>query len=195
MPNTDYPDRIHAYMTKTSYLHFEDSLSIGKIKLFAGRYNMHNKPNYSLRHYIDADTLRPILMNLSWGRDIDIVDYKGGAGDGGIISRVLSINCKEDKVFWQLTHGPGTKTKTGAVTPARLSKEQKEKLTTSVTVMVSKEDCREIACKLTEYMQAWKTAQLISTSTPNYRAHAEDTHGIHALNYYNDLGLEGLIQS
>ncbi|MCB8944524.1 MAG: hypothetical protein H6658_12310 [Ardenticatenaceae bacterium] len=152
-------NRIEEYMNKTTWLHFQDALSIGKIQLFAGSYRKGQGSDLSLSHYIDTLDVRPLLHDLSWGKPVNFVDYKGTVGEGGAVSRVLRVNAKDDKVYWSFVHGPGTPTDTGAVMPkANTPDAQKQKLNVGMT----KEEARQIAYSVLEYMTAWRTAGLLA---------------------------------
>jgi hypothetical protein len=139
-------------------LHFQDALEIGKIQLFAGSYRAGEGSNLSLSHYVDALTIRPLLHDLSWGKEVNFVDFKGTAADK-VISRILRVNTSGDKVYWNLVHGPGVPTKTGAIMPQKNTPDDaKQKL----NIGMEKEMARQIAYSLLEYMTAWRTANLMA---------------------------------
>jgi hypothetical protein len=153
-------NRIEEYMTRTTWLHFQGAMEIGKIQLFAGRYRAGEGSDLSLSHYVDAITMRPLLHDLSWGKPVNFVDYKGTVGDNGAVSRVLRVNTSNDgKTYWTLTHGPGTPTKTGAVMP---KKDVHDDLKQKLNIGMEKEVARQIAYSILEYMIAWRTASLMA---------------------------------
>jgi hypothetical protein len=149
--------RIFEYMLRTSWLHFEDALEIGKIKLFAGSYQRGNKEaTETAVHYVDVHTIRPLLHDLSWSKPVEFTDFKGTADGDGVVSRVLRVNSdkEKDKVWFSLSSGPGKETATGAVTPAG-------KATKRINVGLTLHDARQMAYAVLEYMTAWRTAQLL----------------------------------
>lgn len=166
-PNTNH--RIYEYMTKTTWLHTQDALHftkdagepIPKLQLFAGMYRQGEGANIQLSHWLDADDARVIFADLSWGKSVDFTDYKGSNGENPI-SRVLRINAKDGKVYFQLTEGPGKATPTGAITPAG---PVEKKINVGMTAL----DARKMAYTILEYMQAHTSAQLVIRSMPEPR--------------------------
>lgn len=156
-------ERIFEYMLKTSWLHFEDALEIGKIKLFAGSYQRGNKEaTETAVHYVDVHTIRPLLHDLSWKKAVEFVDYKGTADGNGVESRVLRVNSdkEKDKVWFSLASGPGNETTTGAITP-------NGKATKKINVGMTTDDARQMAYAVLEYMTAWRTAKLMKPPRPH----------------------------
>jgi hypothetical protein len=165
--------RIFEYMTKTTWLHAEDALhfkrddnqaAIPKIRLFAGLYNRGEGANAQLVHWLDADDARVVFADLSWGKAIEFVDYKGTNGTEPE-SRVLRINGKDDKVYFQLTKGPGKATATGAIMPNGQATEK-------VNVGMTKLDARKMAYAILEYMQAYAVTQIVAKDLPRPAAPA-----------------------
>ena len=155
-------NRIEEYMNKTTWLHFQDVLAIGKVQLFAGSYRKGQGSDLSLSHYIDALTIRPLLHDLSWGKAVNFVDFKGTAAEGGATSRILRVNTSGDKVYWNLTHGPGVPTVTGAIMPKKGTPDDaKQKL----NIGMEKEMARQIAYSILEYMTAWRMVGLLAQPT------------------------------
>ncbi|MBK8989287.1 MAG: hypothetical protein IPM39_25020 [Chloroflexi bacterium] len=162
--NTNH--RIYEYMTKTTWLHTQNALHftkdsgepIPKLQLFAGMYRQGEGANIQLSHWLDADDARVIFADLSWGKAVDFTDYKGSNGEKPI-SRVLRINAKDSKVYFQLTEGPGKATPTGAITPAG---QVEKKINVGMTAL----DARKMAYTILEYMQAHTTAQIIMQTMP-----------------------------
>ena len=176
-------NRIEEYMNKTTWLHFQDALQIGKIQLFAGSYRAGQGSDLSLSHYIDALTIRPLLHDLSWGKPVDFVDFKGTAAEGGAtVSRILRVNSSGDKVYWNLTHGPGVPTATGAIMPRKNTPaDMKQKL----NIGMEKEMARQIAYSILEYMIAWRTAKLVA-KPPISRKEVEPEDVAMAIQELND---------
>jgi hypothetical protein len=165
--------RIYEYMTKTTWLHAEDALHfkkdgdqtpIPKIKLFAGLYNRGEGANAQLVHWLDADDARVVFADLSWGKSLEFVDYKGSNG-AEPESRVLRINVKDDKVYFQLTKGPGKATATGAIMP-------NGQATDKINVGMTRNEARKMAYAILEHMQAYAAARIVATMAPSAAAPA-----------------------
>lgn len=159
--------RIHEYMTKTTWLHAEDALHfsrddtdapIPKIRLFAGLYNRGKGANLQLVHWLDAADARVIFADLSWGKTVKFTDYKGSNG-AEPESRVLRINTKEDKVYFQLSRGPGKPTTTGAIMPNGPA-------TDSVNVGMTINEARKMAYAVLEHMTAYAVSKLVAKAVP-----------------------------
>lgn len=177
-------DRIFEYMLKTAWLHVEDALAIGKIKLFAGSYQRGNKEaTETAVHYVDVDSIRPLLHDLSWGKPVEFTDFKGTAGDDSVVSRVLRVNTDKEKgkVWFSLASGPGKETDTGAVTPAG-------KATKKINVGMTLQDARQMAYAVLEYMLAWRTAQLMTPTRIDIAEVGDDLFGEPAVERLSSVG-------
>ncbi|MCB8986731.1 MAG: hypothetical protein H6661_03155 [Ardenticatenaceae bacterium] len=158
--------RIYEYMTRTTWLHAQDALHftkengepIPKLQLFAGLYRQGEGANSQISHWLDAADARVLFADLSWGKAVDFIDYKGSNGQQPI-SRVLRVNAKDDKVYFQLTEGPGKATTTGAITPAG-------PVETKINVGMTKNDARKMAYAILEHMQAYATALAVIRNMP-----------------------------
>lgn len=146
--------RIFEYITKSTWLHFEDALQIGKLKLFAGKYQNGAGASDTAAHYLDDAAARPILHDMLWSKQIETKDYKGQTKQGQTTSRVLSINTAEKGYYFELSSGPGKETKTGAVMPAG-------KPDTAVNVFVPFSIARQIAADVLEYLAARRVVALM----------------------------------
>lgn len=146
--------RIHGYISKTTFLNFEDSLQIGKLKLFAGKYQNGHGAEVTLTHYLDTDAARPILHDMLWAKAIDAKDYKGSTKDGRTTSRVLYINTAEKGYYFELVSGPGKETNTGAVMPAGNAD-------AAVNVFIPFHFARQIAANILEYFAARRFVALM----------------------------------
>jgi hypothetical protein len=93
-PNTRF--RISEHITKTRWLHVEDALDIGKLRLFAGQYTRGNGASHTAHHFLDLADARVIFFDLSLGRVPDngkgaYIEYKGSnGGDAGTATSALS---------------------------------------------------------------------------------------------------------
>lgn len=155
-------DKIVTQMTQSAFLHFMDATEIGKVKLFAGHYKRGEGAKQTARHYVDVRTFRPILHDLSWGKQVEFIDFKGSAAgsDGQPESRVLKIRSGQDRrgreaVFVTLQAGPGAVVGEGAVKPAGTP-------TTEVNIVLLKDQAREIAYDVLEFLTAARTKLLLS---------------------------------
>jgi hypothetical protein len=100
--------RIFSHLTKTRFLHIEDSLALGKLRFFAGSYEQGKGSNSTAYAFMDLLDARVVLSDLSWGKAVSFKDFKGGRnGNGNAISRVLKIQTKDERVWIELQNGPG----------------------------------------------------------------------------------------
>lgn len=161
--------RIFEFIVRTAWLHFHDAMEAKppKIKLFAGTYRKgKNKADSMAHHYVDVHKFRPYLADMSWGKPVNFIDFKGSPGKDGkpAVSRTLSVNTDDDgNVWWKLTHGRGKETPTGAITPAYKNNGGPDLV---ITVKMSKDEARQMAFQVLEYLQAWTTAQLVAQAQP-----------------------------
>ena len=151
--------RIFSHITKTRWLHIEDSLEINKIRFFIGQYQRGSGAQATAYHFLDAADARPLFLDMSWGRQLDITDYKGSANGGGQpVSRVLKIKGPKDGKFWlEVQNGPGQVIGAGAVKPAGEPE-------ASISIALTTWEARKLALAVIEYMTAWRVAALCSPS-------------------------------
>src|SRR5687768_9538478 len=101
-PTEDRP-RIFSHLTRTRFFHIEDALARGKFRFFIGAFEKGRGANSTAYAFLDIDDARVIFSDMSWGKPVDFKDYKGGRdGNGLLISRLLHIKTKEDKVWIEL---------------------------------------------------------------------------------------------
>lgn len=152
--------RIHSHLTKTTFLHVEDSLSIGKLRLFAGSYR-NGSAEWLSHHYLDVADARVLFRALAGGQTAySYQEYKGTPlDDGRAISRVLKVNTKAERVFFELTSGPGTLTATGAVTPSRRADPALPR--TQVTVTFEWRHAQRMAEEVLAFLRAWDVARVL----------------------------------
>ncbi|MBX3060432.1 MAG: hypothetical protein KF770_28570 [Anaerolineae bacterium] len=142
-----------------------DASEIAKVKLFAGHYKRGEGADQTARHYVDVRIFRPILHDLSWGKMVEFVDFKGSekGADGKPESRVLKIRSGKDKkdreaIFITLQAGPGAVVGEGAVKPAGQP-------TTEVNIVLLREQARQIAYDVLEFLTAVRTKLLLQAIT------------------------------
>jgi hypothetical protein len=140
--------RIHSYLTKTRFLHVEDALDIGKLRLFAGEYERGHGAKATLAHYLDVADARVLLNDLAWGKPVDYIEYKGTNG-GDPVSRVLKVKRNGDKVWVRLERGPGEVVGEGAIKPAG---EPEATIDVPLTVW----EARKLALAVLSHLQAWE---------------------------------------
>ncbi len=145
--------RIHTLFTKTRFLHVEDALEIGKIRLFTGLVANGQMTSFAV-HYLDVADARVLFFDLGVrGKVVEpFVDYKGSptARDGQPLSRVLKVENREGgKVVIQCTNGPGLLTETGAVKPIRGQADAE------IAVIIPTWEARKLGQAVTAYLTAW----------------------------------------
>lgn len=159
--------RIHSHITQSRFLHVEDALAIGKLRLFAGNYRKGqgmDKQGYA-HAFVDIADARVIFGALARGEQGFVhKEYKGtptqtrpeqGRRDGnGAISRVLSIAIKGENVYIELKTGPGKLTNTGAITPNGPAKVE-------VNVGFKLYEARRLAASVQAYIQAWDVMRMM----------------------------------
>jgi len=151
--------RIFSHITRSRFLHVEDSLEIGKLRFFIGSYEKGKGSSSTACHFLDADDARPIMADLGWARELDIKDYKGSANGGDVPrSRVLTLRGPKDGKYWlEIQNGPGQVIGQGAVKPAGEPE-------ASISIALSVWDARKMALAIQEYMAAYRVAALLSPS-------------------------------
>ena len=148
--------RIHSHMTQSRFLHVEDALGIGKIRLFAGTYERQRGLIQHTAHFLDIADARVVFGALARAEpDFNYREYKGTPTDTGAVSRVLSVQVKGENVYVELKSGPGKLTPTGAVTPAG-------KATVEVNVGLKLHEARRLAAAVLAYLRAWDVLQMLA---------------------------------
>jgi hypothetical protein len=145
--------RIHTHITQTRWLHVEDALSIGKLRLFSGQYRRGDGASQTAYHFIDLGDARVLFFDLSLGRVPDFgktgagyVEYKGSGDGENAVSRVLRVKKGQDgRVWFEMRSGPGQVTPTGAVKPAGDP-------TTTVTVGLTPYEARRLGFAVGSYL-------------------------------------------
>jgi len=144
--------RIHSHLTRSRFLHAEDAMDIGKVRLFAGEYKRGQGAKVTAAHYLDVADARVILSDLAWGKPVDFCEFKGTAnGDDGPMSRVLKIKTNKGKVWIRLENGPGQVIGEGAVKPAGDPE-------SVVNVPLTVTEARKFAHAILAHLAAWDAA-------------------------------------
>jgi hypothetical protein len=151
------PDRtrLASHITRTRFLHIEDSLERGKLRFFIGSYERGKGSGPMAFAFLDIDDARVILNDLAWGKPVDFVDYKGTKGvDGSITSRVLKIRFIDGKCWVDIQAGPGETVGPGAVKP-------KGKPSVDISIPLTIVEARRIAFTCLAYLQAWDVVRML----------------------------------
>ena len=151
--------RIHSHLTRSRFLHVEDALDIGKVRLFAGEYERGQGARVTASHYLDVADALVLLNDLVWSKDVDYVEYKGAGGDRPT-SRVLKVKRNGDKVWFRLESGPGEVIGEGAVKPAG-------KPETVVNVPFTIWEARRLAFVVLAHLQAWEVVTFRQRACPD----------------------------
>lgn len=151
--------RLYSHVTKTRFLHVEDALSLGKVRLFAGTYSRGQGMSGHTSHYLDLADARIVFHALLHGEQgFTYKEYKGTPSSSptqAAVSRVLSVAVKGDNVYIELKSGPGQLTPTGAITPNGRAE-------TEVNVSFKVHEARRLAAEVLAYIHAWDVCRLIS---------------------------------
>ena len=141
--------RLYEYMTRTKWLHVEDALSIGKLRLYAGSYQRGQGAQITAFHFIDAGDARVLFSDIAAGAPVDYCDFKGTTNREGPQSRVFKVKSKGhgDKVWFRLENGPGEVIGQGAVKP----KGEPEAV---VNIPFETWEARKLALAILSYLQA-----------------------------------------
>ncbi len=150
--------RIFSHLTKTRFLHIEDSLPHGKLRFFIGSFERGKGASMTAYGFMDVDDARVVLNDMSWGKAVDFRDYKGGRdGSGAVISRVLTIKTKEQQVWIDLQNGVGEELFEGAVKP-------QGKPFAEISIPLTVFECRKLALATLAYLHAWDVWKMMNVS-------------------------------
>jgi len=141
--------RIFSHMTRTRFLHIEDSLGRGKLRFFIGSFEKGHGANNTAYAFLDVNDARVIMSDMSWGKSFDFVDHKGGMDANQVaIARMLKIQVKEDRVWIEVQNGPGHQLPEGAVKP-------NGKPFTEISIPLTIFEGRKMAFACLAYLHAW----------------------------------------
>ncbi|MFO7682992.1 MAG: hypothetical protein R6X34_23395 [Chloroflexota bacterium] len=150
--------RIASHITQSRFLHVEDSLKIGKIRLYAGNFRKHEGASSLTAHFLDVSDARVLFEALARGEEgFTYKEYKGTPSANGqsCVSRVLSAAVKGENVYLELKSGPGKLTPTGAVTPAGPAQVE-------INVAFKRHEARRLAAEALAYIHAWDVVRMMS---------------------------------
>ena len=141
--------RIYSHVTRSKWLHIEDALDIGKVRLFAGDYKKGEGAKVMACHFLDVADARVLFSDLAWGKAVDYIEFKGTANGGQPVSRVLKVKSNGDKTWFRLENGPGEVIGQGAVKP----KGEPEAV---VNVPLTTWEARRLAFAVLAHLDAWE---------------------------------------
>lgn len=161
-PMTNQPNptrvRIYSHITQSRFLHVEDALAIGKLRLFGGNYRKGQGMTAYANAFVSIADARVIFSALACGEQgFSHKEYKGTPpqNGNGAVSRVLSIAVKGENVYMELKTGPGKLTNTGAITPNGPAKVE-------VNVGFKLYEARRMAASVLAYIQAWDVMRMMA---------------------------------
>jgi hypothetical protein len=150
--------RLYSHVTQSRFLHIEDSLHIGKLRLFAGTYRRNEGLTDHCHHFLDIPDARVIFAALAGGRgEFNHKEYKGTPPVNGrsAVSRVLSVTAKGENVYIELKSGLGKLTDTGAILPAGQA-------TTAVNVSFKRYEAQRMGASVLAHLRAWDTVRMLA---------------------------------
>ncbi len=147
--------RIFSQITKTRFLHIEDSLERRKLRFFIGSFEKGHGANATAYAFLDVDDARVIMSDMAWGKVVNFVDHKGGIDAGQVaIARGLKITTKENETWIQVANGPGQQLPDGAIKRAG---QPYAEISIPLTIF----DARKMGFVCLAYIQAWDVARLV----------------------------------
>ena len=157
--------RIYSHVTQSRFLHVEDALAIGKLRLFVGNYSKGQGMDTYANAFVDIADARVIFDALARGeQSFSHRDYKGtppktrpeqGRRNGQpATSRVLSVAVKGDNVYVELKSGPGKLTPIGAIMPNGPAKVE-------VNVTFKLYEARRMGTTVLAYLHAWDVLRMM----------------------------------
>jgi hypothetical protein len=159
--------RIFSHITHTRFLHIEDSLERRKLRFFIGAYQQGSGASATAFTFLDVDDARVVLSDLSWGKQMEYVDFKGSKSEDGVItSRVLKITLTHaphgaqrsagegGKCWVEIKNGPGEMIN-GVVKP-------KGRPTAEIQIPLSVFEARRLAHACLAYLAAWDVVGMMN---------------------------------
>lgn len=152
--------RINSQFTAGKFMHTEDALNLGKVRLFAGTFAGGRMTGH-LAHFLDVDDARVISQLLAAGAGIDFTDFKGKearqpGGGKALVSSKLRVNRgKNGGYFFEFSAGPGRRTGPGIVEPAGKPERQ-------VNFFLDHWPARQWGAAVQEYLLAWQVTRMLA---------------------------------
>jgi len=135
MTNGNGRVKIKTFWGRNKLLEISVRTQIDKVAFYAGQLGQDGKVATHMTHYVDLVTAGRIARQIvSASEGFSFKEYKGGADNGQVTSRILEMSVSKTKkgsmaLFITLSQGLGKKTETGAVLPAG---EPTQKMTVAV---------------------------------------------------------------
>ncbi|MCB8980638.1 MAG: hypothetical protein H6657_24780 [Ardenticatenaceae bacterium] len=149
--------RIYSHVTQSRFLHVEDALAIGKLRLFAGNYRKGQGMETHAHAFVDMDDARVILGALACGeQSFSYREFKGTPPQNNqdAVSRILAVAVKGENVYVELKSGPGKVTPTGAIAPNGPAK-------VAVNITFKLYEARRLATAVLAYLHAWDVLRMM----------------------------------
>jgi hypothetical protein len=148
--------RIFSHITKTRFIHIEDALANGKkLRFYVGSFERGQGATGTAYAFLDIDDARVIMNDLAWGRAPDFVGFGGGRDSHNVvISRVLKIERKEEKVWVEVHNGAGEELFEGAIKPKGIPSAE-------ISIPLTTRESRKMAFACLAYLQAWEVTLLL----------------------------------
>ncbi len=176
--------RIYSEITRTTILHVEDALDIGKLRLLLFQYERGKGAQAQADHYLDVEDARVLCFDLAQGRLPEpFIDYKGTphGRDGKPLSRVLRIEDRGQRarqpIVIEVSHGPGEVIGEGAIKPSG-------KPDVRIAILLTRWQARRLALAVAGYIHAWevviqlrggRTFRRVQEPTESYQADPMDS--------------------
>jgi len=146
------PDRprIFSHLTRTRFLHIEDSLERRKLRFFIGAFQQGQGASATAYFFMDVDDARVVLSDMAWGKAVNFVDHKGGIDSNNVaVARVLKITTKEKQIWIQVANGPGEELSGGAIKPSGAASAE-------ISIPLTIFEGRKMGFACLAYLSAWE---------------------------------------
>ena len=158
--------RIYSQITRSTILHLEDALDIGKVRLFLLSYRRGQGAQATADHYLDLADARVLAADLAQGHLPErFTDYKGSpeGREGKPLSRVLKLDDRGEgqraPIVLQISHGPGQMVGEGAIKPAG-------KADTEIAILLTRWQARRLGHALLAHLHAWEIVTFRRRTAP-----------------------------
>jgi hypothetical protein len=159
--STERP-RLASHMTRTRFLHIEDSLDRGKLRFFIGAFAKGQGANATAYAFMDLDDARVLLGDMAWGKPVNFVDHKGGMdGNNSVMSRTLKIQTREDKLWINIENGPGEQMIDNAFPQGRFAVKPRGAPTAEISIPLTIYEARKLAHACLAYLHAWDVVRML----------------------------------
>ena len=161
LPSPAQRIRIASHLDSSHFLHVEDALILGKLRLFAGIYERGRGMDMDSRchsyHFLDLADARVVFAALAQGESGFSYREQKGSPKGnwtGAVSRSLSVEVNDETVHLELKWGPGKLTPTGGVLPSGSPQVE-------VAIDLTLYQARRLAVTVLAYITAWDVHRML----------------------------------